>query len=111
MDEFKTYLNTIEDIPDGMDIVHWWGVSVSLFHSHMSLIHHPLQLNTSRYPTWHSLAGDYLAMMAASVASEHVFSSAGITISMRCNWLDGDIVEVLQYLKSLRLKTSCLGHI
>jgi hypothetical protein len=34
MDEFKIYLNTMEDIPDGMDIVRWWGVSFSLFYSH-----------------------------------------------------------------------------
>ena len=37
-DEFKTYLNTMEDIPDGMDIVRWWGVRFSLFHSRASLI-------------------------------------------------------------------------
>ena len=38
--------------------------------------------------------------MALSVSSERVFSSAGITISKRCNRLDGDIVEALQCLKS-----------
>ena len=38
MDEWKMYLNTIEDIPDGMGIVHWWGVSVITFHLHASLI-------------------------------------------------------------------------
>ena len=27
MDEWKAYLNTNEDILDGMGIVHWWGVS------------------------------------------------------------------------------------
>src|ERR1700761_8543280 len=32
MDEWKTYLNTIEDIPDGMGIVRWWGVSFILFY-------------------------------------------------------------------------------
>ena len=26
MDEWKSYLNTVEDIPDGMGIVRWWGV-------------------------------------------------------------------------------------
>jgi hypothetical protein len=53
------------------------------------------------YPTWHSLARDYLTVMASSVSSERVFSSAGITISKRRNRLDGDIVEALQCLKSL----------
>ena len=38
--------------------------------------------------------------MASSVASERTFSSAGITICKRHNWLDGDIVEALQCLKS-----------
>ena len=27
MDEWKTYLNGLEDIPEGMGIVRWWGVS------------------------------------------------------------------------------------
>jgi hypothetical protein len=39
--------------------------------------------------------------MASSVSSECAFSSAGITISKRCNRLDADIVEALQCLKSL----------
>jgi hypothetical protein len=47
------------------------------------------------------LARDYLAVMASSVSSERAFSSARITISKRCNRLDGDIVEALQCLKSL----------
>ena len=38
--------------------------------------------------------------MASSVASERAFSSAGITISKCHNCLDGDIVEVVQCLKS-----------
>ena len=39
--------------------------------------------------------------MASSVSSERAFSSAGITISKRRNRLDGDIIEALQFLKSL----------
>ena len=39
--------------------------------------------------------------MASSIASERAFSSTGITISKRCNRLNGDIVEALQCLKSL----------
>lgn len=39
--------------------------------------------------------------MASSVSSERAFSSAGITISKRCNRLKGDIVEALQFLKCL----------
>ena len=38
--------------------------------------------------------------MASSVSSESAFSAAGITISKRRNWLEGDIVEALQCLKS-----------
>ena len=31
VDEWQVYLNTNEDIPNGLGIVHWWGVcSVSL---------------------------------------------------------------------------------
>ncbi|KAJ6593319.1 ribonuclease H-like domain-containing protein, partial [Mycena capillaripes] len=57
--------------------------------------------NYHRYPVWGSLARDYLAIMASSVSSERVFSSAGITISKRRNCLKGDIVEALQCLKCL----------
>jgi hypothetical protein len=39
--------------------------------------------------------------MASSVSSERAFSSAGITISKQCNRLDGDIIEALQFLKSI----------
>ena len=38
--------------------------------------------------------------MASSVSSESAFSAAGITISKCRNWLEGDIVEALQCLKS-----------
>ena len=39
--------------------------------------------------------------MASSVSSKGAFSSAGITISKRCNQLEPDIVEALQFLKCL----------
>jgi hAT family C-terminal dimerisation region len=44
---------------------------------------------------------DYLAIMASSVSSEHVFSSAGLTLSKCCNHLKGDIVKALQCLKCM----------
>ncbi|KIL55647.1 hypothetical protein M378DRAFT_57305, partial [Amanita muscaria Koide BX008] len=81
MAEFNQYLKTVEAIADDVDIVSWWG------------------LNAPRYPTWASLARDYLAVMASSVSSERAFSSAGITISKRRNQLKGDIVEALQCMK------------
>ena len=59
------------------------------------------QLNAHRYPTWASLARDYLAIMASSVSSERAFSSAGITISKRRNRLKGDLVEPLQCMKCI----------
>ncbi|KAG6901222.1 hypothetical protein C0995_015084 [Termitomyces sp. Mi166 len=83
MDEFRWYLNTNDILPDGMTIVEWWGI-----HDH-------------RYSTWASLAHDYLAVMASSVSSEHAFSSAGITISKRCNRLKGDVAEASQCLKCM----------
>lgn len=58
-------------------------------------------MNTYRYPTWASLARDYLAIMASSVSSERAFSAAGITISKRRNRLQGDIVEALECIKCL----------
>jgi len=59
------------------------------------------QLYGSRYPTWRSLARDYLFVMASSVSSERVFSQAGITISKRRNRLNANIVEALQCLRCL----------
>ena len=57
------------------------------------------KLNAACYPTWASLARDYLTVMASSVSSECAFSSAGITVSKRHNRLKGDIVEALQCMK------------
>ena len=59
-------------------------------------------MNAYRYPTWASLARDYLAIMASSVSSERAFSAAGITISKRRNRLQGDIVEAIEVNKSLK---------
>ncbi|PPR07905.1 hypothetical protein CVT24_002800 [Panaeolus cyanescens] len=81
--EWDAYLNTHEVVPQTMGIVQWWG------------------LNASRYPTFASLARDYLAIMAASVSSERAFSSAGITISKRRNRLKGDVVEAIECLKCI----------
>lgn len=58
-------------------------------------------MNTHRYPTWTSLARDYLAIMASSVSSKRAFSLAGITISKRCNRLKGDVVEAIECIKCL----------
>ena len=68
--------------------------------SNLSLTDTLLQIHGQCYPTWRSLAHDYLAIMASSVESESTFSAAGITISKRHNWLEGNIVEALQCLKS-----------
>ncbi|KDQ11838.1 hypothetical protein BOTBODRAFT_86947, partial [Botryobasidium botryosum FD-172 SS1] len=51
------------------------------------------------YPTWFSLALDYLLIMCSSVSSERSFSAASITITKRRNRLKGDIVEALQGIK------------
>ena len=83
-----------------MGIVRWWGVC--LFGSIIfSLKLTPSKLNAQRYPTWASLACDYLAIMASSVYSERAFSAAGITISKQHNCLKEDIVEALECLKAL----------
>jgi len=36
--------------------------------------------------------------MSSSVSSEHAFSAAARTITKRCNWLKGDIMEAIQVL-------------
>ena len=102
MDKWKSYLNTNEDIPNGMGIVHW-GYDVNLlilFWVYPCALLILVGMNGTRYPTWHSIACDYLAVMASSVSSERAFSAAGITISKRRNRLNGDIAEAVQCLKS-----------
>ena len=59
-------------------------------------------MNAYWYPTWASLARDYLAIMASSISSEHAFLAAGITISKCHNRLQGDIVEAIEVNKSLK---------
>jgi hypothetical protein len=76
------------------------GTPVNIIHLFL-LLTILFQLNAHRYPTWASLARDYLAIMASSVSSERAFSSAGITISKRRNRLKADIVEALECLKCM----------
>ena len=61
-------------------------------------------MNDQRLPVWASLGFDLLAIMGSSVSSERAFSAAGITISKRRNRLKGDIVEALEFLKSLYVR-------
>ncbi|KAG6905004.1 hypothetical protein DXG01_005675 [Tephrocybe rancida] len=79
--QFSQYLNSINTVPDGMTLAHWWG------------------MNAQQLPVWASLTRDHLAIMASSVSSERAFSAAGITISKRRNRLRGDVIEALQFLK------------
>ena len=84
-----------------MDIVEWWGVCNLFSIPVLYLTKPPFQLNAHRYPTWASLARDYLSVMASSVSSERAFSLAGITITKRRNRLKGDVVEALQCMKCI----------
>ena len=100
--EFWCYLNTVEALPQDMDIIEWWGVCFFISLDNMTvLIMIEFQLNLHHYPTWASLARDYLSGMGSSVLSERAFLSVGITITKHCNWLKGDIVEAMQCLKSI----------
>ena len=76
------------------------------FHIHLNYFSADIlfEINSSRFPVWASLAKDYLSIMGSSVSSERAFSSAGITISKRRNRLKGDVVEALQFIKSLLQK-------
>src|ERR1700761_3419404 len=100
LEEWNLYLNTHEVVPDNIGIVRWWGVGLTLSFPDSNLIH-GFQLYGGHYPTWQSLARDYLSVMASSVSSERAFSSAGITICKQRHRLDADIVESTQCLKSL----------
>ena len=99
LNEWNTYIQTHEIIPEGMGIVRWWGVCIFFQVFWYNLI--ILKINGRHYPTWVSFSHDYLLIMASSVSSEWAFSAAGITIGKRRNRLKGDVVEALQCLKCL----------
>ena len=101
LDKWNSYLGIQEVIPEDMGVVHWWGVWLQYLLFKLVYSDAILQIHGRRYPTWHSLTRDYLAIMASSVSSESAFSAAGITISKRRNRLTGDIIEALQCLKTL----------
>ena len=104
LEEWNLYLNTHEVVPNDMGIVHWWGVGLN-----SCIIIPGLQLYGGHYPTWQTLACDYLSVMASSVSSERVFSSAGITICKQHNHLDADIIESLQCLKTF-IQQDLMAH-
>ena len=101
LDEWNSYLGIQEVIPEDMGVVRWWGVWLQYLLFKLVYSDAILQIHGRHYPTWHSLARDYLAIMASLVSSESAFSAAGITISKHRNRLTGDIVEALQCLKTL----------
>jgi hypothetical protein len=97
--DFRSYLDVVEQVPEGCSTIRWWGVSIFLCTS-VREVDTIFQLNAQRYhPAWSSLARDYLAIMSSSVSSERAFSQGGITISKRRSCLKADIVEALQCIK------------
>lgn len=100
LEEWNLYLNTNEAVLDNIGIVQWWGAHIYLYSPYISHTR-VLQLYGSHYPTWCLLACNYLLIIASSVSSERVSSSASITISKRHNCLNADIVKALQCPKCL----------
>ena len=98
--EFHRFLKVEHVLAEGMTVVQWWGVRICTSFTEFRITYYAQEYG-HRYPTWASLARDYLAVMASSVSSERAFSAAGITISKRRDRLKGDIVEALQCLKCL----------
>lgn len=61
---------------------------------------HYLQTNQGTYPVLSRMAKDYLAIPAASTASERLFSSEGLIVTDRRHRLSPKTIENLQMLKS-----------
>ncbi|KDQ06348.1 hypothetical protein BOTBODRAFT_121615, partial [Botryobasidium botryosum FD-172 SS1] len=62
------------------------------------------------YPTWASLAFDYLPIMSSSVSSECFFSSGGGTVTKKHNQLKADVVEASQVMKHAIQDRASLFH-
>lgn len=52
------------------------------------------------YPILARIARDYLAIQGSAVASERVFSGAGLTVTNRRNRLSARMISALQRLKN-----------
>ena len=70
--EYNLYLDVWDEITKGYDCINFWPLST--------------QLNSQWLPGQWSLAGNHLLIMALSVSSEHLFSSAGLTLLIKI-WL------------------------
>ncbi|KZV78765.1 hypothetical protein EXIGLDRAFT_598521, partial [Exidia glandulosa HHB12029] len=79
--EYRAWIDAHHELTQDMPLVRLWGVL------------------TTQYPTWASLARDYLPVMGSSVSSERAFSGGGLVITDRRGSLKGDVVEALQSIK------------
>lgn len=78
-DEYAAYM-TAPRSPKGTDLIRFW------------------QLSASTFPTFFSIALDYLPIQASSVPSERVFSSSAETDTAKRNRIPA-LMEALQMLK------------
>ncbi|KAJ7794391.1 hypothetical protein B0H14DRAFT_3557446 [Mycena olivaceomarginata] len=92
-DEFQSYLDARESVPEGMTTIEWWGVC----------FHFKWLLRTIIIGTLSGIVGPRLPGYhgVISIFRTRLFPLAGITISKRRNRLKGDLVEALQVLKCL----------
>ena len=58
-----------------------------------------MQMNEFTFPTFFSIAMDYLPIQALAVPSEQVFSSISETDTVRHNCISSFLMEVIQMLK------------
>ncbi|EJD48239.1 hypothetical protein AURDEDRAFT_61237, partial [Auricularia subglabra TFB-10046 SS5] len=79
--EYRAWLDSHHELKPDMCLVRFWGVL------------------SSQFPTWASLAADYLAVMGSSVSSERSFSSGNLIVTDQRGRLEPDIVEALQSIK------------
>ncbi|EJD50306.1 hypothetical protein AURDEDRAFT_58562 [Auricularia subglabra TFB-10046 SS5] len=89
--EYRAWLDAHHELGKEMTLVRMWGVLAT------------------QYPTWASLAADYLAVMGSSVSSERAFSGGGLVVTGQRGSLKGDIVEALQCIKCA-LRNDLLIH-
>ncbi|KAJ7800172.1 hypothetical protein B0H14DRAFT_2616394 [Mycena olivaceomarginata] len=87
MPDFRKYIDAVEEVPEDMSLVMWWGLASD----------EPPPISMLPGGLWPSIIWQFKPLLSQLSA---IFSAGGITISKHYNRLGGDLVKALQFMKS-----------